>query len=296
MRGPGRALRAVLRGVLYSGSGHAAPNRHRQLRSGGAGRTPALRAGSAVPAVSRCRSSRSPPSAPRSPGSCGRSAWSASATSSTGVRAATSRPPRRSRSPISSAARRSRSRARSPTCASGAPAGASRSSPAGSPTPPGRSPATWFNQPWLADQLRPGTRVRLRGRPGRRGFEVQLVRHRRGARDRRLRARVRRQRAGAARTGCASSSAPRSPSTPPTCSTRSRPSSISRSRATPSSHSTSRPTRPRPSSRGQRLAFDELVALQLAVAALTRRGLRSDGPAASGRARRALPRGRSRSR
>ncbi len=30
---------------------------------------------------------------------------------------------------------------------------------------------TWFNQPWLADRLRPGTDVRLRGRLGRFGFE-----------------------------------------------------------------------------------------------------------------------------
>ena len=30
---------------------------------------------------------------------------------------------------------------------------------------------TWFNQPWLADRLRPGTRVRLRGKLGRFGFE-----------------------------------------------------------------------------------------------------------------------------
>src|SRR5689334_8595470 len=30
---------------------------------------------------------------------------------------------------------------------------------------------TWFNQPWLADRLRPGTEVRLRGRLGRWGFE-----------------------------------------------------------------------------------------------------------------------------
>src|SRR5207302_569332 len=27
--------------------------------------------------------------------------------------------------------------------------------------------ATWFNQPWLEEQLRPGTHVRLRGKPGR---------------------------------------------------------------------------------------------------------------------------------
>ena len=33
--------------------------------------------------------------------------------------------------------------------------------------------ATWFNQPWLADQLRPGVHVRLRGKPGRYGFDVK---------------------------------------------------------------------------------------------------------------------------
>jgi len=33
--------------------------------------------------------------------------------------------------------------------------------------------ATWFNQAWLVDQLRPGTHVRLRGRPGPHGFEVR---------------------------------------------------------------------------------------------------------------------------
>ena len=33
--------------------------------------------------------------------------------------------------------------------------------------------ATWFNQPWLADQLKPGVHVRLRGRPGRYGFDVR---------------------------------------------------------------------------------------------------------------------------
>src|SRR3954454_19699767 len=33
--------------------------------------------------------------------------------------------------------------------------------------------ASWFNQPWLADQLQPGTHVRLRGRPGRYGFDVR---------------------------------------------------------------------------------------------------------------------------
>jgi ATP-dependent DNA helicase RecG len=33
--------------------------------------------------------------------------------------------------------------------------------------------ATWFNQPWLADRLRPGTHVRLRGKLGRHGFDVK---------------------------------------------------------------------------------------------------------------------------
>jgi ATP-dependent DNA helicase RecG len=33
--------------------------------------------------------------------------------------------------------------------------------------------AAWFNQPWLEQQLRPGVRVRLRGKPGRYGFDVR---------------------------------------------------------------------------------------------------------------------------
>jgi ATP-dependent DNA helicase RecG len=33
--------------------------------------------------------------------------------------------------------------------------------------------AAWFNQPWLADRLRPGTRLRLRGKLGRFGFDVR---------------------------------------------------------------------------------------------------------------------------
>jgi ATP-dependent DNA helicase RecG len=33
--------------------------------------------------------------------------------------------------------------------------------------------ATWFNQPWLKAQLQPGTRLRLRGKPGRYGFDVR---------------------------------------------------------------------------------------------------------------------------
>jgi ATP-dependent DNA helicase RecG len=33
--------------------------------------------------------------------------------------------------------------------------------------------ATWFNQPWLEQQLQPGVHVRLRGKPGRYGFDVK---------------------------------------------------------------------------------------------------------------------------
>ncbi len=33
--------------------------------------------------------------------------------------------------------------------------------------------ATWFNQPWLEEQLQPGVHVRLRGKPGRYGFDVK---------------------------------------------------------------------------------------------------------------------------
>src|SRR6185437_15808229 len=33
--------------------------------------------------------------------------------------------------------------------------------------------ATWFNQPWLAERLQPGTALRMRGRLGRHGFDVK---------------------------------------------------------------------------------------------------------------------------
>jgi ATP-dependent DNA helicase RecG len=33
--------------------------------------------------------------------------------------------------------------------------------------------ASWFNQPWIAERLQPGTAVRLRGRLGRHGFDVR---------------------------------------------------------------------------------------------------------------------------
>ena len=37
----------------------------------------------------------------------------------------------------------------------------------------GEIKATWFNQPWLEAQLVPGTKVRLRGKPNRYGFQVE---------------------------------------------------------------------------------------------------------------------------
>ena len=37
----------------------------------------------------------------------------------------------------------------------------------------GAIPAVWFNQPWLEDKLRPGTRVRLRGQLRRNEFKVK---------------------------------------------------------------------------------------------------------------------------
>ena len=37
----------------------------------------------------------------------------------------------------------------------------------------GQIAATWFNQPWLQEKLRPGIRVRLRGAPNRYGFAVR---------------------------------------------------------------------------------------------------------------------------
>ncbi len=37
----------------------------------------------------------------------------------------------------------------------------------------GQISATWFNQPWLQEKLKPGTHVRLRGAPNRFGFAVR---------------------------------------------------------------------------------------------------------------------------
>ena len=58
----------------------------------------------------------------------------------------------------------------------------------------GQISATWFNQPWLEDKLTPGTHVRLRGSPNRYGFAVRSYDLGRRLGDRRLRARLPRER------------------------------------------------------------------------------------------------------
>ena len=62
-------------------------------------------------------------------------------------------------------------------------------------------------QPAVArSEATPGTPVRLRGKLGRYGFDVKSLRRRRGAGDRRLRARLSRERGASPRRSCASSS------------------------------------------------------------------------------------------
>ena len=39
--------------------------------------------------------------------------------------------------------------------------------------PTGEISASWFNQPWVADRVKPGATVRLRGKLGRYGFDVK---------------------------------------------------------------------------------------------------------------------------
>ena len=64
-------------------------------------------------------------------------------------------------------------RASSRTSARGASADGGRSSRRASRTPAARSAPSWFNQPWLAEKLTPGTHLRLRGKLGRYGFDVK---------------------------------------------------------------------------------------------------------------------------
>ena len=125
--------------------------------------------------------------------------------------------------------------------------------------------ANWFNQPWLADRLKPGTAAS----PPRAALEARLrgedLRPRRGARDRRPRAGLPRERAGARPRGCGSSSAPRSTRTS-TTSLDPLPAELElpiRRDALAALHfpaDLAQAERAR-----QRLALDELLALQLAV-------------------------------
>ena len=87
-------------------------------------------------------------------------------------RAATSALPTRSRSRSSGATRRSRS----PVGRRRAHAAARRRRTivtARVRDDSGTIGASWFNQPWLAEKLTPGTHVRLRGKLGRYGFDVK---------------------------------------------------------------------------------------------------------------------------
>ena len=110
--------------------------------------------------------------------------------------------------------------------------------------------ASWFNQPWLADKLTPGTQLRLRGKLGRYGFDVKSYDVGEARGDRRLRARLSGERTGAVDAAAGARCAARSPSTRATSRTRCRPSSSCRCAATRSRRSTSRATRPRPRRRG----------------------------------------------
>ena len=160
----------------------------------------------------------------------------------------------------------------------------------------GEISATWFNQPWLEAQLTPGTRVRLRGKPNRYGFQVDELRPRRGDRDRRLRAGVPRQR-GARPEATARSrrrctrARPRGRRCVARAARARRAAAASRGRARRAAPARARSRRPRSGRR--RLAFDELLVLQLALArrAAERERLVAEALPPAGRASAALSRG-----
>ena len=164
-----RTMTATRRQTVFAGLDQPGPG----LRRRGRPQPQRLELGlDALPGVGRdARSASSRSSGSRRCATC----------SSTG-RAATSRPPTRCRSRRSAGRgvrdrRRGAERREAPAARRGA-----RGSSRGSPTAPPRSASTWFNQPWLADQLEPGTHVRLRGKLGRFGFEPSRTTSARGAR------------------------------------------------------------------------------------------------------------------
>ena len=151
--------------------------------------------------------------------------------------------------------------------------------------------ASWFNQPWLAEKLTPGTHAAAarQARPVR--LRRQELRRRRGAGDGRLRAGLSGERADAVDAAARARARRARAARPRTCPTRCRPSSSCRSAATrslavhfPADGGEAEEAR-------RRLALDELFALQLAVARSRDDDAVASPLAAAGRARRALPRG-----
>ena len=157
--------------------------------------------------------------------------------------------------------------------------------------------AAWFNQPWLAEKLQPGTRVRLRGQLKRgtasTSQSTTSARRERPPTSRRSTRRARTCR----RRSCASSrtrrSAARARSARPAAgrAQAARAPAAARRRARRAPLSRARTRRPRRARR--RLAFDELLVLQLGL--VRRRRERESARRArarrAGRAGRALPRG-----
>ena len=161
----------------------------------------------------------------------------------------------------------------------------------------GEVDAVWFNQPWLAERLKPGTRVRLRGRALARGRASTSARTTSAARRRRptyapvysaseeLPVKKLRELVGAALAHARRRARTR-------CRPGSRSERAARPRRTPLRRSTGRATPDEAEAGRRRLAFDELLVLQLGLAAARPRARGRGAPALprAGRARRALPR------
>ena len=153
--------------------------------------------------------------------------------------------------------------------------------------------ASWFNQPWLAEKLTPGTHLRLRGKLPRDGFEVKSYDIDEAKRRPISRPSTRRRRISRP-PACASWSA----SLSPTAAGPARPAAggarCCRLRPTRSPRVRYPTNSPRPRPARRRLAFEELLLLQPAVARRARTRMRSRRalgarPSSLARYREALP-------